>query len=157
MNPMSCKSMPKATFRIQGFDSLLSGAVAALSAAKTVADNREAKKNSARMILEFIKTDGNTIKFFCKCLAEFDAVVPQQLGVVDCRIQQSGGETKPQADRDSGGHERSRGKYSPAKKGRSAIERKRISSLRIKVASTIYLVDARLSSSGITSEIQRRY
>jgi len=72
MNPMSCKSTPKATFRIQGFDSLLSGAVAALSAAKTVADNREAKKNSAIMILEFIlKRDGNTIKFFCKCLAQF--------------------------------------------------------------------------------------
>jgi len=50
-------------------------------------------------------------------LAQFDAVVPKQLGVVDCRVQQSGGETKPQADRDSGGHERSRGKYSPAKKG----------------------------------------
>jgi hypothetical protein len=48
------------------------------------------------------------------------------LGVVDCRIQQSGGETKPQADRDSGGHERSRGKYSAAKKGTIGIERKRI-------------------------------
>jgi hypothetical protein len=59
-------------------------------------------------------------------VAQFDAVVPKQLGVVDCRIQQSGGETKPQADRDSGGHERSRGKYSPAKKGTIGIERKRI-------------------------------
>src|SRR5690349_11743844 len=78
MNPMSCKSTPKATFRIQGFDSLFSWAMSALSAAKTVADNREAKKNSARMILEFIKRDGNTIKFFCKCLAQFDAVVSKQ-------------------------------------------------------------------------------
>jgi hypothetical protein len=46
--------MPKATFRTQGFDSLLSVTVAELSAAKTVAGNREAKKNSVRMILEFI-------------------------------------------------------------------------------------------------------
>jgi hypothetical protein len=72
MNPMSCKSTPKATFRTQGFDSLLSAGVAALSAAKTVAGNREAKKNSTIIILEFIlKRDGNTIKFFCKCLAQF--------------------------------------------------------------------------------------
>jgi hypothetical protein len=64
--------MPKATLRTQGFDSLLLVGVAALSAAKTVAGNREAKKNSAIMILEFIlKRDGNTIKFFCKCLAQF--------------------------------------------------------------------------------------
>jgi hypothetical protein len=48
--------MPKATFRTQGFDSLVSVAVAALSAAKTVAGNSEAKKNNATMILEFIKT-----------------------------------------------------------------------------------------------------
>jgi hypothetical protein len=58
------------------------------------------------MILEFIKRDGNTIKFFCKCLAQFDAVVSETI------------ETKLQADRDSGGHERSRGKYSAAQIGK---------------------------------------
>jgi hypothetical protein len=74
------------------------------------------------------------------------------LGVVDCRIQQSGGETKPHADRDSGGHERSRAKYSAAKKGTIGIERKRIVELAGK--SCFYLV---MRAYRVTSEIQRRH
>ena len=43
-----------------------------------------------------------------------DALVPQRLGVVDRRIQPISRETKPQADRGRGGHERGRGHASAA-------------------------------------------
>ena len=38
-----------------------------------------------------------------------DALVPQRLVGVDCRVQSGGRETQPQADRGRGGHERGRG------------------------------------------------
>ena len=43
-----------------------------------------------------------------------DALVPERLVVVDCRIQQGSRETKPQADQGTGRHERGRGDSSAA-------------------------------------------